>query len=348
MSLPLASSPADRRVSRPLEKAARRVASALTTRLAIACSGGVDSTALVLAAAEAFRRGEASPFIVLHVDHRARPGSEKDAEAVAELCAMVAAPFVRLSVARAAVGEVGEARLRALRYDTLADAVRRLGLAGVVTAHTFDDQVETVLMRLLSGSGPGALAGMVSETDLPTQYGALRVVRPFLDLRRSDCEAIVAAARITPVFDPTNADTCYRRNALRLEILPRLRKHFPGFESALLRTCALAAADADFLDAIAQTAAETCVVREHGRVAIDRGWMRREHPALVRRVIRREIEALIAGDARELTFERVEAVRRAAHGRSGATIEAPGGVRARVLRDRVELARVEDERDGVG
>ena len=304
------------------------------THAGIACSGGTDSVAALLLAAAALRRGEIAPFIVMHVDHAVRPESVADVEFVAGLTADLQLPLVvsRIKSPPPAGTRAREADLREQRYAELGLTARRLGLRSVVTAHTRDDQVETVLLRLIQGAGPAAAAGMQPETTMIVHCERLRVVRPLLDVSRDQLVAVLAEVGVTPRHDKSNDDWGYRRNALRHSVIPRLANLAPGFDAALMRSVMLAARDGDYVDqVVAALLSNVITIREHG-VAVDRQWLREAHPAIASRVVRAAAMRAIDGDARVLDFERTESVLRAAAGRTGAVIQLPHGVDARIER----------------
>lgn len=324
------------------------VVQAWSEPVGLACSGGIDSTALLLLAVRALRGKRVSPFVVLHVDHRTRPETRDEQRFVACLARQLGVPFAGIQVPTSeppSGGDSPEAILRERRYAALATAVDRLGLSGVATAHTLDDQVETVLMRLLTGSGSLAATGMEPATFLDAGRRRVRVLRPLLGVRRADLEQVLAAAGVEPRFDPSNADPTFRRNALRHEIMPKLREIDPGFDRALLRSVELASRDARFCDEVAEETYPDVVDELTGSVSIDRNFLKSAHPAIANRILRRAIGLLIRDDLRELSFERVESVRAAASGRTGAVIELPGNLIARIERGAVIVSsRSEEDR----
>jgi tRNA(Ile)-lysidine synthase len=328
----------------PLHRRAayRSVVAGWSGQLAVACSGGVDSTALLLIAAEARDRGRIAPFVCLHVDHLARSGSSEEAHVVAATCRSYDVPFVRLVVDQKCeqAGSVSEDMLRRARYRALSRASEVLGLDGIVTAHTFDDQIETILMRLFTGAGPLSAAGMLDVQHLSFDDDDIRVVRPLLAARRTELQAIVTLATVDTVEDPTNADTSYRRNRLRNCVVPLISDTFPGFQHALARSATLARQDAELLDTLAQQSVRDVVrVTENG-ISVDRDWIRCTHPALSSRVIRLVLTRLMAGEIRELTRERIDSVRNAALGRTGARIELSGCVVAEIRRSSVDFTTI--------
>jgi len=163
----------------------------------LAVSGGADSMALLILAARHGLRAVAH-----HVDHGLRVDSHRDVEVIAPVAARLG---VELVVHRVQVGPGPnlEARARAARFDAMPH--------GVMTAHTADDQAETVVINLLRGAGASGLSAMRPGT-----------THPLLALRRSDTEAVCAEAGVTPVDDPTNSDRSHLRNRVRHEVLPLL------------------------------------------------------------------------------------------------------------------------------
>ena len=319
----------------------RAITGAWTHPVALACSGGVDSTALLLLASEALRREKVAPFVVMHVDHRTRPETAAEADFVRGLCAERQIPFVPLQLDESTGihGRSAEDVWRERRYAVLERAARRLGISTVVTAHTRDDQVETALMRLMMGSHR---LGMPATLD----RGDITVQRPLLNVSREELVKVLEIAGVEACEDPSNYDTSYRRNAVRHEIMPRLASVFPGYEDALIRSLSLRELDAAFADEQALDVSEAlCQKRGREEITIARKGLAELHPAIASRVLRLAAQYLIAGqDDRELTFERIEAVRAAADsGRTGALLELPYGVRVHIERDFVRMQRQRED-----
>jgi tRNA(Ile)-lysidine synthetase-like protein len=304
----------------------------------LACSGGVDSSALLVLAGIAVARGDLEPFPVVYVDHRTRPDSAADGDFVAGLADRYGLEVRRTIVdpddARDASSSA-EDQLRVMRYAALGRVASELGRRSVVTAHTRDDQVETVLMRLLTGTGGLAAAGMTQRAVMSTSAGAIAIHRPLLETSRSELLEVLARVGIAPREDPTNLDPIYRRNRLRHDVIPSLRSAFPGFETALLRAGTLSARDADALDEIAGCAVSEWASGGDDGVRVDRSRIREAHPAIGTRVIRTVAGRMMPKNQRELTYERVESVRVAASGRTGAVIELPYDVVAIIERESI-------------
>ncbi|MCJ2114370.1 tRNA lysidine(34) synthetase TilS [Methylobacterium sp. E-025] len=234
----------------------RALANALAPWLAgdapvvLAVSGGPDSTALMHAAAAC----RAGALFVATVDHGLRPESADEARAVARAAAALGLPHATLPWEGVRPSTAIQAEARAARYRLLAAHARTVGARLVLTGHTRDDQAETVLMRLIAGSGPAGLAGMRRER--PLEPG-LALARPFLDIAKVDLVAWCEAQGVGFARDPSNADDRYGRVRLR-RLLPLLAAE--GFtterfariaERAARDDAALAAAaDAAFRQAV--------------------------------------------------------------------------------------------------
>jgi len=197
------------------------LADAPSIPLCVAFSGGPDSTALLHALAQ-LPEARASGLRALHVDHRLHVQSTAWAEHCQRFCATLNLPCEVLRV-QVDVGKgLGlEAAARHARYDALAGKLH----AGerLLLAHHRDDQAETVLLKLLRGAGPEGLGGM--QALRPFAHGLLW--RPLLALSRKQLRDYVDAHQLPCIDDPSNSDTRLARNHLRLEILPRLTRHWP-------------------------------------------------------------------------------------------------------------------------
>jgi tRNA(Ile)-lysidine synthase len=221
--------------------------------LLAAVSGGADSTAML--AGLAALRGEAGfKLHCVHVEHGIRPADESrgDAGAVEALCERLDVPCRVISVppgkiaAYAAKGGTGiEAAARLFRLKALAGEARRLKADWILTAHTRDDLLETLFMRILRGSGPAGLRAM------PRVKG--RRLRPLLDLTRRDVLDYLEEKGLPYRTDSTNSDIRYLRNRIRLELIPVLDDFFPSWRTSLLALAETQALTADFLSDEART-----------------------------------------------------------------------------------------------
>ena len=207
----------------------------------VGCSGGPDSLALLaLAAASGLEP------VAVHVDHGSRPGSGGEAAVVESQAAALGVAFRAEQVVEA-FGPNYEARARAARYAALERARVALDATAVLVGHTADDQAETVLLNVLRGSASSGLGAMAVRRD--------HIVRPMLELRRSEAEAICARLGIAPVRDPSNDDLSMRRNWIRHEVLPLLSDGVGrDLVPVLARQAAILRNESEYLDSLAAAA----------------------------------------------------------------------------------------------
>ena len=241
--------------------------------LIVAFSGGPDSTALLLGLT---RLAPGARLVAAHLNHAMDPGSGERAEAAARLAERLGVPFVlsRRDVPRLREpGESPETAARRVRYELLEEVRLREGARWIATAHHRDDQAETVLLRLLFGSGLEGLGGIRRVN------GA--VVRPLLDVPRRDLLALVEAAGLEPVQDPTNADLGTPRNRVRHSLLPALGTP-GGLPLLLARVATRARAATARLDLLLERHLTLQEAQEaEAGIAVDRSALERLPPELI-------------------------------------------------------------------
>jgi tRNA(Ile)-lysidine synthase len=191
-------------------------------RTLVACSGGADSAALAICLAGA-SAGARRSVVLGHVVHDLRPASLAlaDRDRARGLALRLGVEFVEREVRVVAMAGNAEANARRARYAALVEMAREAGCPFVATAHHADDQLETLLMRLVRGSGLRGLACIHASRRLAE---GVRLVRPMLVARREDSLRICALAGYEPAVDATNADTTRLRAALRAGVLPVLEQ----------------------------------------------------------------------------------------------------------------------------
>jgi tRNA(Ile)-lysidine synthase len=213
-----------------------------TKRILAAVSGGPDSVALLLLLLE-LRGRFGFDVVACHFDHQLRDESAADLARVRELCAFLGVECLSgegdvRSVARQQRLGIEETARR-MRYQFLGFVAGKELADCVATGHTADDQAETVLMRVLRGSGVRGIRGMLPVSPLP-ESGAQRLIRPLLPLTRAQTRAICDEAGVAVIEDPSNDDPAYLRNRLRHEVLPVLRFVNPSLNDALVGLAASA------------------------------------------------------------------------------------------------------------
>jgi tRNA(Ile)-lysidine synthase len=230
----------------------------------LAVSAGADSVALLRAMGE-IRPAGAGRLVVAHFNHRLRgAASDADAAFVHDLAAGLGLSCEIGHADDATGGVTGKSTLaeehsRTQRYDFLTAAARRHGARYVATAHTADDQAETVLHRIIRGTGLAGLAGIPRARELSP---GIALVRPLLGLRRHDLIDYLHALGQPFREDASNADTRYTRNRIRHELLPHLADQYnPGIIDALLRLSTLAGEAQATIDPLARDLTDRCIAR---------------------------------------------------------------------------------------
>ncbi|SRR5579885_591778 len=202
-------------------------------RMLAACSGGPDSVALA-SLLDRLAREDDAELVLAHVNHGVRASSDQDECVVLSVAARLGR---RVAIARPALARDDEAALRDARYAALAELAQRENAPLVVTAHTAEDQTETVLLALFRGTGLAGLAGMPVRRALAD---GVELVRPLLRVTHAELATELRRSGLPYAIDPTNAELRYRRNALRPP-LDALRAEFPHLDRAVARCAGIVA-----------------------------------------------------------------------------------------------------------
>jgi tRNA(Ile)-lysidine synthase len=216
--------------------------------LAVACSGGADSTALLLACVEQWP----GQVHAIHVHHGLQAAADGFEAQVRATCERLNIPLhTRRVDARHAPGQSPEDAARGARYAALREAAQEAGVRDIALAQHADDQVETLLLALSRGAGLPGLASMPAAWE----RGGLRWHRPLLDVPGAELRAWLTARGLRAgegwVEDPSNADERYTRNRIRARLLPVLGEVFPQFRATFARSAAHAAQAQRLLDELA-------------------------------------------------------------------------------------------------
>jgi len=302
------------------------------THIVIAVSGGADSTALLLAVSELVKlKRLALTVTVAHLDHQLRGETgSADARWVAELAAQVGFESVveRICVRRRRreMKDNLEQAARRARYEFLARVAERKNAYAVLAAHTLDDQAETVLLRLMRGSGAEGLGGMRPARPLDANSKAL-LVRPLLSwARRADTQAYCREQGVCVRLDAMNEDERFARVRVRQQLLPLLETFNPRIVETLARTARLLRDD---ISALEEYAAKL-LAEASGEAVVDPPRLRidvlADAPAAVRRMALRQWVRRGLGSLRRVEFLHIVAIESLLAGeRGGRIIELPGG-----------------------
>jgi len=279
----------------------------------IALSGGVDSVCL-LHVLRFGCDGFGFALTAAHFDHRMRTGSNEDAHWVRGLCRAWEVPLIE----GAASEELrSEQAARRARYAFLEQAADRAAADRIATAHHADDQIETILFRLLRGTGLRGLAG------IPAQRG--RIVRPLLAWDRAAILAYAGRRGIVALDDPTNIDRRFARNWIRHDILPVLDRQMPGARAALLRLASDAAAEEAAWNPVIDDLLDRIRIQQDGNaIRLARAGMLGYHRLVRGRIVRRAFERLGRMPGRSGTLAALAFI---STGSSGHSIILAGGYR---------------------
>jgi tRNA(Ile)-lysidine synthase len=248
-----------------------------------AVSGGPDSMCLLSVLAR-LKEELGISLHVVHLNHHMREEASKDAAMVERFAQSLGIPctvghadvFAIAKEKRVGEEEAG----RMARYALFRKVKDEIGASKVALGHNLNDQAETVLMRLLRGSGARGLAG------IPPVYGD--TIRPLLEVGRSDIEAYCRENQIPTMSDTYNYDMAYTRNLLRHRVMPQLADRFnPSLVKTLAATGLILRWDADYLDADAERRFLSCSYTEGRVTSIDDAVLEGMHPAVASRVLER-------------------------------------------------------------
>lgn len=311
-------------------------------KVLVAVSGGPDSLGL-LHILRNLRSELGIDLHVAHLDHSLRGEESKaDAAFVAEMAAAWDIPATveqrDVSGWKLQRGISLEEAAREVRYRFLNEVARNAGATRVALGHNRDDQVETILLHYLRGTGIAGLRGLRPAAPMP--YGArddgIYVIRPLLSISRSRIEGYCREHELQPRADSSNAQTGFLRNRVRMELIPLLRQYNPEIDAVLLRLAELAGEDADFIDAQASTAFSQTVTHEGCLTCLDSGRLRGLPLALQRRVFRIALQD-IYGTLRDVEVRHIEALVKLLFSATGRSVQLPDGVTATNERGRMVM-----------
>lgn len=310
-------------------------------RVLVGYSGGADSTCLVhLLATSGY------PVVAAHLHHLQRSEADADEGACRAFAESLGVEFVSGKAdvpllarqRRLGLEEAG----RAARYAFFEQAVRASSCSKIATAHTFDDQAETILMRAARGTGLQGLGG------IPEAHG--QIVRPLLGFRRSETQAYCERHGLPTRSDASNTDLRFARARIRLHVLPELEAAFPGAKANLVRLGQLAREESAALDAMAAAALEQAEFSPNGQLSfltqglelvLDSRFLAPMLPALLRRALRLACR-FIGG---EIGFDASETAARSIRELGSGSVTAEGGTIALEWSpERVHVRRLEIDR----
>jgi tRNA(Ile)-lysidine synthase len=311
----------------------------------VGVSGGADSVCLLHVLAK-WRKRLGIKLHIAHLNHQLRGAeSEADAEYVSDLASSLGIPITidRQDVAAYRIERncsIEEAA-RELRYAFLARVAKEVGANRIAVGHTRDDQVETILMHILRGTGITGLCGLAPCSPMAYdsqgmssraealsiakgQRSNLLVIRPLLDITREETTTYCQEHQLAPRIDSSNLSLSLFRNRLRLQLLPLLRQYNPSLDQALLRLADIAKEDNAFIEQQASELWDEVARQENNAIYLDKKQLASLPLALQRQLLRVAVTRL-AGDARDIEASHIEAARSLLNKPANKRISLPHG-----------------------
>ncbi|HEX75994.1 MAG TPA: tRNA lysidine(34) synthetase TilS [Dehalococcoidia bacterium] len=282
-------------------------------KLVVAVSGGADSVCLFHILVQ-WQRELGVKLQVAHLNHQLRGAeSDSDAKYVCDLAHHLDIPVTiehrDVAAYRDRKGYSLEEAAREVRYSFLAEVAGATGASRVTVGHTRDDQIETILMHLLRGTGIAGLRGLQPRSLL--QYGEdrerMEVVRPLLEVTRQETLDYCQRYQLRPRSDSSNTELSFLRNRVRLELLPVLRNYNPSIDKALLRLAAAAGDDVSFIEEQALWLWNKVAKEESSAIYLDRSKIASLPRAMQRQILRLAVARLL-GSLKDIEADHLEAM----------------------------------------
>lgn len=295
-------------------------------RVVVGVSGGPDSITL-LHLLYRYRKRFGIDMLAVHLNHNFRPGdAERDAEYVRTFCDRIGIPCIIefYDVPAMAKNEnlSPEQAGRKARYGLFHRVMKERNFNKIAVAHNRDDQVETVLMRLMRGSGIEGLGGIQPVRGC--------IIRPLLNISRYEIEDYCKKQSLEPAVDLSNFEPVYTRNKIRLELIPYLKREFnPGIDRVLIDTANIIRCENEYFHRITSEEFEGLLTKERmNRIAFDAHRLSELHDALLRRILRMAVEK-INGSTNNISYAHIEAMYNLVKGNeTGTEINLPGSIAA--------------------
>ena len=272
-------------------------------RVLVGVSGGPDSMAMICALAK-LRYDMGFHLYVAHFNHRLRKSAILDEHFVKKIANRFQIPFIaghaKVTLFKKAASEE---YARQARFDFFIKAAKQCRAQSVALGHTQNDLAETVLMRLIRGTG---LSGLRAILPCRKIHG-VTFIRPLIERTRTEVLQFLKQEKMTFRIDPTNNNMKFFRNRLRKELLPSLSRHYnPNITTILSQMAFIVGDDYDFIEDFAMTSLKKARTKGagHGQIRLQLNPLNKMHPSLQRAVIRKTIEEL-QGDTRRLTFTHI-------------------------------------------
>lgn len=273
-------------------------------RILVGVSGGPDSICL-LYLLNSIKKKLNLYLHIAHLDHGLRKDSHQDRTFVKDLVKKLNLPYTAEKIQVKKITQKSlEESAREIRYDFFFKVAKKYSINKIAVGHNLDDQAETILMRIIRGTG---LEGMSAISPKKEMRG-FTIIRPLLEIKRSDIEKYLKQKRINPKQDYTNKDIKFLRNRVRKNLLPCLEKYNSNIKEVLANLAQNLSIDFDYLDSEANKIFNKAVKVTSRSIKIKLGDLEKLHPAIQNLMIRGSIEHLV-GNKRQIAFQHLKEIR---------------------------------------
>jgi tRNA(Ile)-lysidine synthase len=309
----------------------------------VAVSGGADSVCLLHLLSQ-YQAELGISLCVAHLNHGLRGDeSDEDASYVAGLADSLGLDSIigqrDVALYRRRKRCSLEEAAREVRYGFLADVARSVKANHIAIGHTRDDNVETILLHLLRGSGTNGLRGLQPMAPMAAGKGKtpFTVIRPLLETTRGETQDYCRRFKLKPRTDSSNLSTVFLRNRIRLELIPLLREYNPAIDEAMLRLADIAAADTAFIEEQAAVIWSIAADRKGKIIYLDREIVSGA-PRAIQRQLFRMATTKLAGNLRDIEASHIEDMICFLDKPAGKEFTLPGGVQLSTEYGRLALS----------
>jgi len=287
-------------------------------KILVGVSGGPDSLALLLILNELSKKLGFSLYIA-HFDHMLRKDSPADVKFVKKIAIKLSLPLAcgKADVKKLARNCSTEEAARNARFDFFLKTSKKIKADKLALAHNLEDQAETVLMRILRGTGLYGLSGILPKRSI----NSLEVIRPLIETKRNQIEAYLKEKRIKPRLDSSNLEDIYFRNKIRNRLIPLLEKEYsPNIKELLANLAENSGSDYRLLNKLAAS------LKKGKATSFNLKSMKKLDIAIRRMLFRRAI-AKLQGDTRRISFRHINEIEDLALNRPlNSIVDVPGGI----------------------
>lgn len=291
--------------------------------IVVGVSGGPDSLCL-LYCLNSIKEDMNISIYVVHINHMIRgKDADQDQEFVEKLCSDLSIPCFSF---RIPIREIAKASKqseeecgREIRYKKFFEILQQTGAAHVAVAQNMNDQAETIIMRIVRGSGLQGLCGI--------EWNNKKIIRPLLNIKREEIEKFCAQNNLEPRIDKTNFEDVYTRNKIRLNIIPYIKKHLnDNIIEVLYKMGELLKEDNNYIDIKAIEGYNLCINKKYpDRLVFNCEHFKKQHQAIKTRIIRIALEELL-GDLKGIEYKHIHYVLNHIQNATGKSIEINRGI----------------------